>query len=239
MGKALRRLNRAIIARKYQKAAIRRDWILEPKPVDYTAPICTSTTSECSDGALDDKSAEAKAEEDDQEEGSVAAPSGAMPAESDSSSPSEPCGCSTDVMDEWLEALEADIEVGFNEALDYLAQAQDFATICNQHWQDLAVRLGLRTMHVYKLTTALERLHQGRDDPWGLKTNLDTYDYFKPAQRPQRPREALGLFLFQAEALPYRAPSGLLWEVLQERHPAAAADWNTHGAATLDGVLSW
>ena len=90
-----------------------------------------------------------------------------------------------------------------------------------------------------ELMTALNQIYEGSDDPWGLKTEADTYDLFTAANRPQRPRKALGLRLHQAERFSYRAPSGLLWEAFQAQYPAALTAWSRDGAATLDGVLTW
>lgn len=85
--------------------------------------------------------AETAEEEDGEDEGLVAASKGATLAESESPPPSEPCGCSADVGNGWLKAVEGEIEFSFAEALDLLEQAQNFDIVCDQHWQDLGALL--------------------------------------------------------------------------------------------------
>lgn len=84
----------------------------------------------------DDKSTEIATEGDGEEEGSVATPSCAKLAGSDSPLPPEACGCSADVTTEWMEAMKADIEYSFTECLDLLSQTRSFDAVCDQHWRD-------------------------------------------------------------------------------------------------------
>ncbi|MCJ1427527.1 hypothetical protein MMC29_005430, partial [Sticta canariensis] len=97
--------------------------------------------------------------------------------ESDSPSSSEVCGCAADVADGWLGDLETDSELGFTEALEWPGTGE-------------AIH---RVMHGEELATALDLIYERRNDPWGLKTQPDTYHDFLPARRPQRPPRSPGI----------------------------------------------
>lgn len=74
-------------------------------------------------------------EDDDEDQGNnLTAADDAMITESDAptpridypETPPKACGCSIDVTDEWLEAIDADITFGFEKALGFLEESRDF-----------------------------------------------------------------------------------------------------------------
>ena len=143
--------------------------------------------------------AEAKTEEVEVGEGSVATPVSAGPAEFLSPSNPQACGCDQGIPDEWLGNLEQDEEIGFQKALKQLTEARSIPLMCDLRWQLLAARLGMKSLRGESLITALDQIYERRERPWQLKTNVETYHYFRASKRSPQPLSRKGAFQFAAD----------------------------------------
>ena len=90
-----------------------------------------------------------------------------------------------------------------------------------------------------EIASALQILDERRDDPWRLKTNSDTYQFFMPKCRPPRPSEALGPYLYLASAPALKVPIDELWTDFELQTPTEARNWQDLGAAHLGEIMRW
>ena len=112
--------------------------------------------------------------------------------------------------------------------------------VCYKHLKNLASKLGLQTRFDYE--TTLERLlevHKQRFNLGALKTDTQTYTWFRRTHRPPRPADALGIYRFLAEPEQPIVPDpktilnslGYSMRVLE--------DFNRVGSVNIDDVFSW
>ncbi|KAI1073847.1 hypothetical protein F5B20DRAFT_586835 [Whalleya microplaca] len=108
------------------------------------------------------------------------------------------CGCSLDVPDSWIEKLGNAKGVLIEEQLEHLEAMSKFRYVCYQHARKMGSMIGLK-IHLLSRSETLSRLWKIRENKAmisKLKTDKDTYHWFRQESRPSHPHDQLGVYKY-------------------------------------------
>ena len=131
--------------------------------------------------------------------------------------------------------------MSFVEGLELLGQVK-LEDICLLHKKRICKILGLRVPRdEWRITTNLQEIQDGAADPWKLKTDPETYPWFKDDHRPPRPKEILETTRYiPTETEPYCAPrKPLLADLRKQFTKKTMTEWQQQGIATFGGLFDW
>ncbi|MCJ1264259.1 hypothetical protein MMC22_004130 [Lobaria immixta] len=112
------------------------------------------------------------------------------------------------------------------------------SAICRTHIRALGARLGLKkNMKDPDMQTAIERIYSQRTDLWKLKTDPETYNMWRKAQRPPRPIDSLGTLLYFHEDRPEFTPN--MTQLLEYFDKVDFDRWARTGSVVFEKMFNW
>jgi hypothetical protein len=112
--------------------------------------------------------------------------------------------------------------------------------LCYRHLKNLASKLGMMTRigHEEMLRRLLE-VHKQRFNLGVLKTDTQTYAWFRMTHRPKRPSDSLGIYRFQEEPVPPIIPDPKLILTNAGQSMLLLEEFNRVGSVNIPDVFSW
>ena len=111
------------------------------------------------------------------------------------------CSCSGDVTEGWKKSVMQKRELGLVTDMKLLARMQEFEWICYPHAKAMGGHLGLmvRSLEHQQLMGRMKEIHDNRLQLGRLKTQKETFAWFRVENRPSRPSDMLGPYKFVHE----------------------------------------
>lgn len=124
------------------------------------------------------------------------------------------------------------------------------STLCFDHAKLLASKLGLQTRSLNRenLLNRLRHIDDNRLDIGGVKTDDKTFQWFRLANRPPRPEDALGIFRFSHKVMMPKVDAMKTFDLRKllritgintKQNVENVSKWNTVGSVVLHGLMSW
>lgn len=149
------------------------------------------------------------------------------------------CRCSGEVSMAWQKAVSKKTSYPLHVVLRLLGRMLEFRTVCYPHLKAMGGHVGLRLKQLSAgdLLARLQHVYERRLEIGRLKTNHDTYRWFRTKSRPAHATDALGPYKF------FPKPRDINFDldpaaILQDFSAAAWGDWQRDGSVSLD-VFSW
>ena len=109
------------------------------------------------------------------------------------------CGCSHDVTTAWQTVICSKKVYTFSMNMRLLTRMMAFEHVCYRHGKMMASHLGLSTKRTLEaeIFKRLSHVYERRLEIGKLKTEEETYRWFRVGNRPARPSDGLGPYKFQ------------------------------------------
>ena len=176
-------------------------------------------------------------------ESSITAGPGAEQVPSDEHQKADRCRCSAGVSTGLRTRIGSSATLSEDKAIRLLGEtvaASENNSVCYAHWQKVASKVGLQTKRLSEvaLTQRLRFVYNNRLKLDKLKTDQETYQYFRKDHRPARPSDGLGIY--RLEPLPISLvqiePVNFLKRVMNKE---AYDAWLADGTIVVPGMFSW
>lgn len=149
------------------------------------------------------------------------------------------CKCSSDVTAAWKTIVMKKKVLGLATDMRLLAAHQSFRRVCYSHSKAMGGHIGLmlKKLTAPMLAERLREVHNGRHRIGRLKTDPETYRWFRVANRPPRPSDSLGPYRFAPVPLPptFHYDQAAILKPLPAH---ITADWERDGTVNVD-LFSW
>ena len=150
-----------------------------------------------------------------------------------------PCKCSADVTQLWQRKVSSTKSIAVSNSLALLEEWAGFGSVCYAHCRAVAGRAGLvvNGLNHRDLMQRILSVHEARLTIGKLKTDPETYRWFRRSHRPQRPSDSLGPYKHRPTS---PAPFSYDQEALLRSFDddGVSERWKRDGTVNTD-VFSW
>ncbi|RDL34485.1 uncharacterized protein BP5553_07613 [Venustampulla echinocandica] len=149
------------------------------------------------------------------------------------------CGCSKDVPSSWQTMVVSKRLMKPGVSMKLLGKMVSYKRVCYRHGRMMASYMGLCTKRLgdADLAVRLRTLYEKRLEIGKLKTEEETFQWFRVANRPARPSDGLGPYKFMHN----RAPGGFQFdqeEILSAWDATILLRWQAEGSVIHD-LFGW